>query len=145
MLRNNDLFLLIKTLNVHEKRYLTTLSKKAGDQQSAYGRMIELIYRMDTYDEQELKSTFSSFSRSNKLDVKKHYLYYWIIKHLADFNASSYITQNDIRNIQVLLDRSLVTQAEQLISDIKTRVIKSETYPELLSLPEKELIIPKQQ
>jgi hypothetical protein len=143
MLRNNDLFLLIKTLNIHEKRYLTTVSKKAGDQQSAYGRMIELIYRMDTYDEQTLKSAFSSFSRSNKLDVKKHYLYYWIIKHLADFNASSYITQNDIRNIQVLLDRSLVTQAEQLISDIKTRVIKSENYLELLSLLEKELILQK--
>ena len=143
MLRNNDLFLLIKTLNVHEKRYLTTLSKKAGDQQSAYGRMIELIYRMDTYDEQTLKSAFSSFSKSNKLDVKKHYLYYWIIKHLADFNASSYITQNDIRNIQVLLDRSLVTQAEQLISDIKTSVIKSENYLELLSLLEKELILQK--
>jgi hypothetical protein len=98
---------------------------------------------MDTYDEQTLKSAFSSFSRSNKLDVKKHYLYYWIIKHLADFNASSYITQNDIRNIQVLLDRSLVTQAEQLISDIKTRVIKSENYLELLSLLEKELILQK--
>jgi hypothetical protein len=143
MLRNKDLFSLIKTLNVHEKRYLTTLSNKAGDQQTAYGKMIDVIYRMDTYDEQALKSSFASFSRSNKLDVKKHYLYYWILKHLADYNASSYITQNDIRNIQVLLDRSLVTQAEQLISDIKTRVIKSENYLELLSLLEKELILQK--
>ncbi|MFY7728606.1 MAG: hypothetical protein ACOVRN_03725, partial [Flavobacterium sp.] len=103
MLKNKDLFSLIKTLNVHEKRYLTTLSNKAGDQQTAYGKMIDVIYRMDNYDEQALKSTFASFSRSNKLDVKKHYLYYWILKHLADYNASSYITQNDIRNIQVLL------------------------------------------
>ena len=141
MLRNNDLFRLIKTLNIHEKRYLITLTKKAGDQQTAYGKMIELIYRMDTYNEQELKSTFSSLSRSNKLDVKKHYLYYWILKHLADYNAPSYATQNDIRNIQVLLNRSLVTQAEQLISDIKSRVIKSENYLELLSLLEKELIL----
>jgi hypothetical protein len=143
MLRNNDLYILIKTLNIHEKRYLITASKKAGDQQTAYGKMIELIYRMEAYDEQELKRRFSSYSRSNKLHIKKHYLYYWILKHIADYNTSSYTTQNDMRNIQVLLDRSLVRQAGQLISAIKTEVIESENYPEILSLLEKELILQK--
>jgi hypothetical protein len=103
MLRNNDLYVLIKTLNIHEKRCLITASKKADDQQTAYGKMIELIYRMESYDGQDLKRRFSSFSRSNKLHVKKHYLYYWILKHLADYHTSSYNTQNDIRNIRYCL------------------------------------------
>ncbi len=143
MLRNKDLFYLIKSLNIHEKRYLSTLTKKVGSQQTAYGRIIDLIYRMDAYDEQGLKNSVALFSRSTKLDVKKHYLYYWILKHLSDYHASSYTTQNEMRNIQVLLDRSLVKQAGHLIADIKVRVKESENYVELLSLLEKELFLQK--
>ncbi len=42
-----------------------------------------------------------------------------------------------------MLDRSLVKQAGQLISAIKTEVIESENYPDILSLLEKELILQK--
>jgi len=143
MLALNSLFELVKTLDIHEKRYLMGKGKKIGNGQSAYLKMLDAIYKMKEYDENELRNVFSSVSNSNKLDVKKHYLYYWILNHLNEYHGKNYHSHRNIQQVQLLLDRSLVNHAKQLISTIKGDIIKTENYLEILSLLEKELIIQK--
>jgi hypothetical protein len=145
MLALNSLFELVKTLDIHEKRYLMGKGKKIGNGQSAYLKMLDAIYRMKEYDENELRNVFSSVSNSNKLDVKKHYLYYWILNHLNEYHGKNYHSHRNIQQVQLLLDRSLVNHAKQLISTIKGDIIKSENHLEILSLLEKELTIQKYQ
>jgi hypothetical protein len=145
MLRKNYLFELIKSLDVHEKRYLLSKGSKSGDRTTAYSKMISCIYRMDEYSEIDLKRAIQEFSISEKTDVKKHYLYHWILKHLYDYHSSNYSNQRDIRNIQLLVDRSLIHHANVLIPAIKSRTIESEKYVDLLMILEIELRIQKYQ
>ena len=143
MLSKNSLFELIKTLDIHEKRYLMSRGKRAGSENSAYTEMLDVIYKMDEYDENELRKLFASVSKSGKLDVKKHFLYYWILNNLNEYHSTNYQSQKDLQNIQLLLDRSLIGHVQQLISKVKKEIIKSENYLAIISLLEKELILHK--
>jgi hypothetical protein len=145
MLRKNYLFELIKSLNIHEKRYLLSKGSKSGNQTTAYSKMISCIYRMDEYSEIDLKRALQEFSISDKTDVKKHYLYHWILKHLYDYHSSNYSIQRGIRDIQLLVDRSLIHHAHALIPGVKSRIIESEKYVDLLMILEIELRIQKYQ
>ena len=100
MLRHKSLFELIKTLDIYEKRYLMSKGKKSGDDHTAYTEMLDSIYRMKEYDKNELLEVFSKISKSKKLDVKKHYLYYWILNRLNEYHRNSYDSQRNIQNIQ---------------------------------------------
>lgn len=143
MLRHKSLFELIKTLDIHEKRYLMSKGKKSGDDHTAYTEMLDSIYRMKEYDKNELITVFSKVSKSKKLDVKKHYLYYWILNQLNEYHRNSYDSQRNIQNIQLLLDRSLIRHAQDLISVTKKGIINSENHLDILSLLEKELLLNK--
>ena len=134
MLSKNSLFELIKTLDIHEKRYLMSRGKRAGSENSAYTEMLDVIYKMDEYDENELRKLFASVSKSGKLDVKKHFLYYWILNNLNEYHSTNYQSQKDLQNIQLLLDRSLIGHVQQLISKVKKEIIKSENYLAIIKI-----------
>jgi hypothetical protein len=117
--------------------------KKSGDDHTAYTEMLDSIYRMKEYDKNELIEVFSKVSKSKKLDVKKHYLYYWILNRLNEYHRNSHDSQRNIQNIQLLLDRSLIRHAQDLISVTKKGIINSENHLDILSLLEKELLLNK--
>ncbi len=141
MLKKQYLFELIKSLDIHEKRYLIAKGAKTGDGNSAYVNIIKGIYDMQEYDEGMIKKIISASSVSVKTDVKKHYLYYWILKQLFDFHSVQYKSLTELGNILLLKDKSLYEQALSLIPDIKKRLIERERYPELFILLENELKI----
>ncbi len=141
MLKKQYLFELIKSLDIHEKRYLIAKGAKTGDGNSAYVNIIKGIYAMQGYDEGMIKKIISASSVSVKTDVKKHYLYYWILKQLFDFHSVQYKSLTELGNILLLKDKSLYEQALSLIPDIKKRLIERERYPELFILLENELKI----
>lgn len=141
MLKKQYLFELIKSLDIHEKRYLVAKGAKLGEGNSAYVKIIQGIYAMQEYDEASVKKIISASSTSVKTDVKKHYLYFWILKHLHDFHSDQYKSSSDLDNIMLLKDKSLYEQALTLIPDIKQRLIERERYPELFILLENELKI----
>jgi len=145
MLRKNYLFELIKSLDIHEKRYLLSKGRKSGDRTTAYSKMITCIFQMDEYSEIDFKRALRELSISDKTDVKKHYLYHWILKHLCDYHSSNYSRQVEIRNIQLLVDRSLIHHANVLIPAVKSRTIESEKYVDLLKILEIELRVQKYQ
>jgi hypothetical protein len=141
MLKKQYLFELIKSLDIHEKRYLVAKGTKQGEGNSAYVKIMKGIYAMQEYDEATIKNIISASSASVKTDVKKHYLYFWILKHLHDFHSNQYKSSSDLGNIMLLKDKSLYEQALTLIPDIKQRLIERERYPELFILLENELKI----
>lgn len=141
MLKKQYLFELIKSLDIHEKRYLVAKGTKLGEGNSAYVNIIKGIYAMQEYDEPTVKNIISTSSTSVKTDVKKHYLYFWILKHLHDFHSDQYKSSSDLGNIMLLKDKSLYRQALSMIPDIKKRLIERERYPELFILLENELKI----
>ena len=141
MLKKQYLFELIKSLDIHEKRYLVAKGTKQVEGNSAYVKIMKGIYAMQEYDEATIKNIISASSASIKTDVKKHYLYFWILKHLHDFHSDQYKSSSDLGNIMLLKDKSLYEQALTLIPDIKQRLIEWERYPELFILLENELKI----
>jgi len=138
MLRKNYLFELIKSLDIHEKRYLMDKGKRAG-LDLGYIKIIHDIYKLDKYNEQDVQKIISECSISSKTEVKKHYLYYWILKHLYDFHSDQYKRFKDLSYVFMLKDKALYAQALALIPDIKKDLIEGERYPELFILLENEL------
>jgi hypothetical protein len=141
MLRNSDLFTLIKSLDLNERRYLVKTGRKETDHGNAYVQILRGIAAMGDYSEKEVKSIVSRYSVSEKTDVKKHYLFFWILKRLHDYHAARYKGSNEIGHVKVLIDRSLYPQASRIIPSIKKRLMESENYPELLIVLEMELKI----
>ena len=141
MLRNSDLFSLIKSLDLNERRYLVKTGRKDSGEGNAYVQILHGIAAMEDYSEKEIKSIVAQYSVSQKTDVKKHYLFFWILKRLHDYHAARYKGANELSQVRVLIDRSLYQQASRIIPAIKKRLIESENYPELLIVLELELKI----
>lgn len=143
MLRNSDLFALIKSLDLNERRYLVKTGRKEPGNEIGYVEILQSLAALNEYSEEAAKNIISLYSKSDKTDVKKHYLYYWILRKLHEFNYARYKETADLNNVKVLIDRSLYEQAARIIPAIKKKFISSESYPELLILLELELkIIP---
>ena len=141
MLKNSDLFTLIKSLDLNERRYLIKTGRKETGSDTGYVEILQAMAAMEEYSEEQTKEIISRISRSGKTDVKKHYLFYWILKKLHDYHSSRYKGTGGLNNVKVLIDRSLYQQAARIIPAIKTRLISSENNPELLMLLELELKI----
>ena len=141
MLKKQYLFELIKSLDIQEKRYLVAKGRKAQDDGSAYVKIIQGIYAMPKYAEEEIKKIIFEHSASDKTDVKKHYLYYWILNHLFEYHAEQYVSFKDLSYIMLLKDRSLYGHAQVLIPKIKQQLKEKERYAELFLLLENELKI----
>ena len=141
MLRNSDLFSLIKSLDLNERRYLVKTGRKDSGEGNAYVQILHGIVAMEDYSEKEIKSIVAQYSVSQKTDVKKHYLFFWILKRLHDYHSARYKGANELSQVRVLIDRSLYQQASRIIPAIKKRLIESENYPELLIVLELELKI----
>lgn len=141
MLKKSDLFTLIKSLDLNERRYLIKTGRKETGSDIGYVEILQAMLALNEYTEEQAKEIISRFSKSGKSDVKKHYLFYWILKKLYDYHSGRYKGANEINNLKVLIDRSLYQQALRIIPAIKKRLIAAENYPELLILLELELKI----
>lgn len=141
MLRNLDLFTLIKSLDLNERRYLIKSGRKESGKEIGYVEILQALAAMEEYSEVLAKEIITGISKSGKTEVKKHYLFYWILKKLHQYHSSRYRETGEINNLRVLIDRSLYQQAARIIPSIKKRLISSENYPELFMLFELELKI----
>ena len=143
MLQKNSLFELINSLDVYEKRYLVSKGNKGNEEESAYVILLKAVDEMQIYSEDLFKKLVGEISKSEKSDVKKHYLYHWILKHLGDYHSKNYTEHKEIIKIQILIDHSLVNHAFLLIPGLKKKLLESEKYAALLLLLETELQIQK--
>lgn len=111
-----DLFRLIKSLNKGEKRNFKLLAGLlAGKKEKKYLDLFDEIDKQDVYNESKvLKATKDLYG--GQLAVGKHYLYRLILRSLAHFRSDpASELGNLLEQVQVLLDKDLLDQAQKLV------------------------------
>lgn len=88
MKRRDDLFELIQSLSPSETRYVSLNLKGARKKETDYLKLFNYIRGLKSYDEKVLRERFHGEKFVNQLDVKKHYLYDSIVKHLLSYKFS---------------------------------------------------------
>lgn len=119
MKASDDLFQLVKSLSMSEKRFFKLMSSlQVGDK--GYMRLFDEMVKQKEYDENAIVSKFKHEKFINQFWVVKNYLYNAILKSLEgnnaniDFNLSSLVNQSDI-----LFKKNLYDQCRKLIKKTK--------------------------
>jgi len=139
-LKNDDLFLLIKSMKKGEKRHFKIFaSRHVIGKQNAYVELFDLIEQQKEYNEDELvkKRLFSK-----QISTWKNRLYESILKSLEAFHAeeTSEITLRSYLNkIDILLQKKLLYQCERLVSKAKDIASKHENHFYLAECIKKEI------
>lgn len=102
------LFDLIKALSPSEKRYFRQSLSGRGDKN--YLRLLNVLDKMEVFDEATLKNAFKGERFAKQLHVTKIYLHDAILKSLRSFHAqssSSIIIKDLLKNIEILFNKEL--------------------------------------
>lgn len=133
--KKNNLFDLIKALSATEKRYFKA---SLGDQSPrAYLRLFDVIDKMDSYDEKEIRRRFSNEKFINQLHVMKIYLHDNIMKSLRNYHASAttYLKLKDIlRNVEIFFNKELFNHCQLEIDKAEKLAQKMEDDVALLEI-----------
>jgi tetratricopeptide (TPR) repeat protein len=111
--KKNNLFDLIKSLSLSEKRYFRRSLSGNGKDDSNFLLLFDEIDKMDSYSESEIKNTFKGKKFVNQLHVTKIYLQDTILKSLRSFHAassSSMLIKDLLKNIEICLNKELYNQ-----------------------------------
>ncbi len=107
--KKSELFDLIKSLSVPEKRYLKLFASMNG-KHSNYYQVFKAIEQQETYDEKAIKEQFFDKPFIRQFHVMKNYLKDLILKSLRNFHnqSSKNAEVKDIlRNIEILNNKEL--------------------------------------
>ena len=131
---SEELFQLIKSLNTQEKVHfkLYALRRKAD---SNYIKLFDAIDKQKVYDEAQIKKKFKNESFIKNLDKVKTYVNEAILKSLQEYYATDSIDAilgNTIQQIQILVNKRLVGQAEKLIEKSQKLAVEHEKYTFLM-------------
>ncbi len=139
----NQLFDLIKSLSPEEEKKFTLLSSlQAGDKN--YIKLFNYIQSQDNYDEDAVKDHFKKEIFVQHFASEKNQLLHHILKSLR-FHRYETITSakidEDIKNIQLLFNKSLYKQSRKQLSVIKKRAHDFELFYSLLEIIELEKVL----
>ena len=120
-----DLFQLIKSLSMSEKRYFKLYtSGKGGKEQNVSATLFDAIDEQKEYDELAIRVRFKGENFVKRFDRAKQNLYEAVLKSLtayhADASAASKLKEL-LQRIRILYDKGLQDQCEKLI-DIACRL-----------------------
>lgn len=113
MLKNEELFVLIKSLSKSEKRHFTLYCKAQGGE-SSYLEVFNSISAQDEYDEQAIKRRFAGEKFISQFHVMKNYLRGMILKSLRNFHGATSKDaelKDSLRNVEILFFKELFTHA----------------------------------
>jgi len=85
---SSDLFLLVKNLNANEKSYFVKHSRLYGDKDKTYMYLFEVLQKMESYDEEKVKDSFSG-AYSDNLSMLKKQLYDKVLSALNQYTKES--------------------------------------------------------
>ncbi len=121
----SPLFDLIKSLSVTEKAYFKKYAYKQQQQlkDNPYMRLFDAIDKQSQYEEEKLLKKFAQESIGQKFSAAKNYLYQLILDCLAMHDAAGeslrHKLRQQIRHIEVLIDRGLFEQASKKIESVR--------------------------
>lgn len=86
--KSNEIFELIKSMTMSEKRYFKIYaSRHVMGEKNNYMRLFEAIEKMKVYNEKIIRKKFSNEKFIKQLSVAKNYLYHLILECLRNYNA----------------------------------------------------------
>ncbi len=141
-MKKSDLFVLIKSLTINEKRNFKAYSnRQAGDR--AYKRLYHLLDGMDEYD---AKIVGSHFPKEAGLHVLKKYLFDSVLESLqVQVKSIQGQLQSELNNIQRLYELGLYVKMKGRLKSTKVVALMHEQFELYLLLLEKEeLLLTKQ-
>jgi hypothetical protein len=109
------LFELIQSLSKNEKRFFQLFTGlQQGDK--AYIQLFNWFLKQKTYDDTQLKAAFPEWSKSQKLNNIKNYLYQQLLKALRIYSSGNESPKTKILNLlqasEILYRRGLLEQCE---------------------------------
>lgn len=140
-----DLFALIKSLKPTEKRYFTlSAGMMTPSKKNNYLRLFEVLDAMETYDENLLKTKYRKEAFAKNLAVYKSQLFDSILASLRNYNEENieeWDIRRDLYKIQLLAQKGLDKDCEQLILRTKTKAWQYELYHILLEILDIQLYL----
>lgn len=140
MKTSDDLFHLIKSLTVNEKRHFKLFSSTYSGEKK-YLRLFDAIEEQDRYDERAILKNFPKEKFTNNFSVAKAYLYNSVLKSLELFNADStdtLQTRTLISRAELLASKNLTDQAIKLLKKAKTIAGENDNYAHQLEISQFE-------
>ena len=133
--KSTKLFSLIKSIKPSEKRYFKLMTKEEGDgDQSKFLQLFNLIDSQIKYDEDKL-ALKADFVTPGQLSNLKANLYKKLLMSLRNYNVSStpdMQTRELVDHAQLLFDRSLYKQCEEILKKAKTQALKNDNLEQQL-------------
>ena len=139
----NQLFDIIKSLTVEEeKKFMLLSSLQQGEKN--YIKLYNFIKKQDNYEEEQVKNHFKNEIFVQHFASEKNQLLHHILKslrnHRQETSASAKIDE-EIKNIQLLFNKSLYKQSRKQLSIIKKKAQDYELFYSLLEIVELEKVL----
>ncbi len=116
---SDNLFLLIKSMTKHEKRYFKVFSSKhVIGKENKYLKVFDVIDSFEEYDEAAIKKKFKNEVFIKQFFVIKNYLYDIILNSLDSYHANKSISaemKKIIHYAEILYNKGLYEQSEKML------------------------------
>lgn len=140
MKASNQLYDLIKSLTPDEELHFKNSSSIQQGEKN-YIKLYNHIKSQDDYDEEEVKKYFKHEVFIQHLASEKNQLLHHVLKSLRHYryeNSISAQVDEEIKNIQILFNKSLYKQSRKQLSIIKKKANDHELFYSLLDIIELE-------
>jgi hypothetical protein len=109
-----------------------------------YIKLFEYISSLDEYDEEKVKEKFKNETFIKHLPSEKNQLLHHILKSLRHFRIENNIAASineQIKNIQILFNKSLYKQSRKVLNQIKEQAYEYELFYSILEIIELEKVL----
>ena len=134
MKHKNDVYDLIQSLSKSELRYVQLSLRNSRHEQSDYSILLKEFRKQKEYNEALIKDQFKGTSFVKQFDVKKHYLYNSIIKHLHAYHHNKNKHNKIPEHVDLLISKGLFNQALRTTKSGLSKAIRREDFSLILRL-----------
>jgi len=140
---SNLLFDIIKSLSTEEENYFRQLASLQQGEKN-YIKIFDHLSRLKEYDEEKVKMFFKNEQFVKHFPSEKNQLLHHILRglrnHRNDYHTEAYINEQ-IKNIQILFNKSLYRMARRELNKIKILAYKHELFYSILEIVDLEKIV----
>lgn len=140
---SNLLFDIIKSLNPEEIKYFRKVSSLQQGEKN-YIKLFNFISTLNEYDEEIVKEEFKGETFIKHLPSEKNQLLHHILKSLRHFRIENNKTaeiNEQIKNIQILFNKSLYKQARKVLNHVKEQAYQYELFYYILEIIDLEKVV----
>ena len=140
---SNLLFDIIKSLSTEEIRYFRKISSLQQGEKN-YIKLFNYISSLEEYDDEAVKNEFKNETFTKHLPSEKNQLLHHVLKSLRYFrieNNKIAEINEQIKNIQILFNKSLYKQARKVLNHVKEKAYQHELFYYILEIIDLEKVV----